>query len=231
LLQLCFLASLALSLAIGAFATVLYLLLLFVFRSPSEKRTTLNQKYHAAAGKNHVVKGVNQKEGNTMHPVRALGSGLAGACAVTLVNEVARRTIPHAPRLEVLGMRGLAALLRGAEQPVPDRDTLFDLTLAGDLLSNALYYSLVGLGQPRGAWVRGGLLGLAAGLGGAFLPPKIGLGHQPDERAPATQLMTIAWYLIGGLVAGAAAGLLAGGEEAWSGAGQPEIARGSGEGI
>ena len=163
--------------------------------------------------------------------LRSLGSGLAGAVAVTLVNEVGRRVIPHAPHLEVLGMRGLAALLRGAGQPVPDRDRLFDATLAGDLLSNALYYSLSGAGGARGAVTRGALLGLAAGIGAAFLPPKLGLGHQPDEHAPDTQLMTIAWYLIGGLAAGVAARLLAGNQADWNAARRPEIARGAGEGI
>jgi hypothetical protein len=163
--------------------------------------------------------------------LRSLGSGLAGAVAVTLVNEVGRRVIPHAPHLEVLGMRGLVALLRGADQPVPDHDKLFNMTLAGDLLSNTLLYSLAGIGQPGGAWLRGGALGLATGVGAALLPPKLGLGHQPGEQTPTTQLLTVAWYTIGGLVAGVAARLLAGNQEDWNATRQPEIARGAGEGI
>jgi hypothetical protein len=166
-----------------------------------------------------------------MNMVRSFGSGFAGAAAVTLVNEIGRRVIPHAPHLEVLGMRGLATILRGADQPLPERDTLFDVTLAGDLLSNSLYYSLAGAGGPRGALVRGALLGLAAGLGAAFLPPKVGLGHQPDEYTPNTQLMTIAWYVIGGLAAGTAARLLASNHEELNVARHSEIARGAGEGI
>ena len=166
-----------------------------------------------------------------MQIARALGSGLAGAAAVTAVNEIARRTIPNAPRLEVLGMRALAATLRAAGRPVPDHDMLFYETLAGDLLSNALYYSQVGLGDRRGAWRRGALLGLAAGLGAALLPPKLGLGHQPAERTPATQIMTAAWYVIGGLAAAAAAQLLPAGEGDWDAASQPALVRGDGEGI
>ena len=164
-----------------------------------------------------------------MHITRALGSGLAGAVAVTAVNEIARRTIPNAPRLEVLGMRALAATMRAAGRPVPGEGTLFYETLAGDLLSNALYYSVVGLGGRHGVWGRGALLGLAAGLGAALLPPKLGLGHQPQERTPATQIMTTAWYLIGGLAAAAAAQLLPAGER--DAASQPALVRGDGEGI
>jgi hypothetical protein len=135
----------------------------------------------------------------------ALISGAAGALAVNLLHESARRVVPHAPRMDVIGMRALARSLRGLDQEVPPRDELFTWTLVGDLFSNALYYSLVGLGDDDAIWFRGAALGAAAGVGGAFLPPRIGLGHQPDENTPATQAMTIAWYLTGGVVAAAVA--------------------------
>jgi hypothetical protein len=61
--------------------------------------------------------------------------------------------------------------------------------------------------------MRGALLGLAAGVGAAYLPPRIGLGEQPGQRPPATQIMTVAWYLAGGLAAAAAAGHLGGGND------------------
>jgi len=133
--------------------------------------------------------------------LQALGSGLAGALALTLLHETARRLRPaDAPRMDVLGMRGLRKLLRYADAPQPDDDTLFDLTMVGDVLSNGLYYSLVGSGKK--AWRRGALLGLAAGVGGVVLPGPLGLGEAPSGRTPQTKLMTVAWYLVGGLVAG-----------------------------
>jgi len=49
-----------------------------------------------------------------MRMTRALGSGVAGATAVTLVNEIARRSIPNAPR-GGLGDHGmLAAAMRAS---------------------------------------------------------------------------------------------------------------------
>ena len=85
--------------------------------------------------------------------------------------------------------------------------------LVGDLVSNSLYYSLVGAGARQDAMRNGALLGLAAGLGAVFLPEPLGLGRQPTEDSPETQLMTVAWYLLGGLAAGAAYSAIASDEE------------------
>jgi hypothetical protein len=134
----------------------------------------------------------------------SLTAGLAGAVALTLLHETARRLRPEdAPRMDVLGMRGLRKLLHLADAPQPDEDTLFNMTMAGDVLSNGLYYSLVGSGKHTVR--RGLLLGLAAGAGGVLLPGPMGLGKAPTNRTSQTQLMTLAWYTAGGLVTGAAA--------------------------
>ena len=136
--------------------------------------------------------------------LKALGSGFAGAVALTAIHETVRRVSPDAPRMDVLGMRAIAKSLRAAGAEPPEEDTLFNITLAGDVLSNSLYYSLVGLGDPRGAVARGALLGLAAGLGAVLLPGPLGLGTDASARTRETQLMTVAYYTAGGLVAGAA---------------------------
>ncbi|MDB5234661.1 MAG: hypothetical protein JWR44_1654 [Hymenobacter sp.] len=135
---------------------------------------------------------------------RALVAGFAGAVALTVLHETVRRLRPaDAPRMDVLGMRGLRKLLGKADVPQPDEDTLFNLTMAGDVLSNGLYYSLVGSG--RHVLGRGLLLGVAAGVGGVLLPGPLGLGEAPSNRTPQTQAMTVAWYTVGGLVASAVA--------------------------
>lgn len=132
----------------------------------------------------------------------AIAGGAAGAVALTLVHEAARRVVPQAPRVDVLGKRAVAAGLRTAGVQPPAEPGLHALTLAGDLVSNSMYYSLVGLGNPDGAVARGGLLGLGAGLGAVFLPGLLGLGTAPTRRTPETAVMTTAWYALGGLVAG-----------------------------
>ena len=134
--------------------------------------------------------------------LKALGSGLLGACALTLIHETARRFVDDAPRVDVVGMRAIAKTMRAAgfEPPVP----LHEAALVGDIVSNSFYYSLVGVGSRDDALRNGALLGLAAGLGAVYLPEPLGLGRQPTKDSPQTQVMTVAWYLLGGLVAGAA---------------------------
>ncbi len=136
---------------------------------------------------------------------RALVSGAVGAAFLTALHETARHVIPHAPRVDVLGMRAIAMSLRAVDQTPPPRDTLYWLAMVGDLVSNSLYYSLVGFGQPQRIWRRGIGLGAAAGLGAVALPRPMGLGRQPHLYTPATQLMTFLWYLLGGIVAAATA--------------------------
>jgi hypothetical protein len=144
-----------------------------------------------------------------MPVLQAAASGLVGACALTLIHESARRALPTAPRMDVLGMRAIAKSMRGVGEEPPPADELHALALVGDVVSNSLYYSLVGIGRPEGALLRGTLLGLAAGVGAVLLPEPLGLGHAPSARTPQTKAMTIGWYLAGGVAAALAYRLLA----------------------
>ena len=145
--------------------------------------------------------------------LRALAGGAAGALAVTALNEGARRRIRHAPRMEIIGMRALSAGIRALGGRPPRGRKLFRETMAADLVSNTIYYALVGAGSRQTRLRRGLLLGAAAGLGAVLLPPLLGLGHPPGERRPATPLMTVAWYTAGGLAAALAGRMLEPGRE------------------
>jgi len=140
-----------------------------------------------------------------MNPMlRSLAGGLTGAVALTAVHETVRRFVPEAPRADVLGMRALAKGYRKAGTAPPADEELHREALVGDLVSNALYYSLAGLGGKNQSVLTGAVLGTLAGAGALALPGPMGLGTAPTNRTAATQAMTVAWYLIGGLVAGAA---------------------------
>ncbi len=136
-----------------------------------------------------------------MTTTSSLSSGVAGACALTLVHEVLQRSNPEAPRMDLLGMNALAKLLHKVDLPVPKRDKLYALTMAGDLVSNALYYSLAGIGAKNGVLLRGTILGLAAGIGAVVLPKHLGLNNAPSNRTSGTKIMTVGIYLFGGLIA------------------------------
>lgn len=138
----------------------------------------------------------------------SLASGFLGALTLTLIHEAARRATPDAPRMDTLGRRGIARGLEAVGVAPPDRDELQALAFAGDLLSNTLYYGLVGAGSARHALLRGAVLGSVAGIGAVVLPPILGLGRRPRGLDARTKAMTFAWYLAGGLAAGAAFGAI-----------------------
>lgn len=129
----------------------------------------------------------------------ALGPGLAGALSVTLIHEGARRVLSHPPRMDVLGKRSLKKGLRWLGIRPSHGRRLHRQTLVGDLISNSLFYSLVALGHPRRPYLRGVLLGTLAGVGAVLLPPYLGLGRRSSRAKTSTALLTVAWYLLGGL--------------------------------
>lgn len=141
-------------------------------------------------------------------PRRVLGSGVAGALVLTGLHEAARRLLPHAPRMDVIGERALSRSLNALGRRSPRGSRLYRATLAGELFSNSLYYSMVGAAVRTRTLQTGLLIGLAAGLGAVLLPPYLGLGKSPGSKAPLTPLLTVAWYTAGGLAAAAAARLM-----------------------
>lgn len=143
-----------------------------------------------------------------MKAATALAGGLAGATAVTLIHESIKAVVPRAPQMDRLGMQAIAKGFRKANQDVPNSSTLFTMALAGDLLSNAVYYSAAGIGREENIWIRSSLLGLAAGLGAVLLPEPLGLNKQYSGRTTATKLMTVGLYVAGSLVTTAVIKLL-----------------------
>ena len=133
----------------------------------------------------------------------AIGAGLAGAAAVTALNEAGRRLWTKAPRAEVLGERGVKAIARGLGRRPPRGRSLHWWAMAGDLASNAGYYALAA--RARRPLLAGALLGLAAGALAVVLPGPLGLGKRPTGRTAATAALTVVWYAAGGLAAGWAA--------------------------
>ena len=145
---------------------------------------------------------------------KSLLAGMLGAVAVTALNETVRRISHKAPRLDKLGMDAAAKGLDAAGLPRPDYRKLFWGTMAGDLVSNGLYYSLIGLAgsRARSRWLLGSGLGLAAGLGALMLPEPLQLDSSTTNRSKSTKAMTMAWYMAGALLATAVAGMLSSGE-------------------
>lgn len=138
-----------------------------------------------------------------MKALSMIGSGLAGAATLTLIHETVRQFDPKAPRMDLLGMQALSRILRSNGATPPSENKLYGLTMAGDLISNAVYYSLAGVGSRKTILQKGLALGIAAGLGAIFLPKPMNLNERYSNRTPRTQVMTFTYYLVGSLVAAA----------------------------
>ncbi|NID11921.1 hypothetical protein [Fibrivirga algicola] len=133
----------------------------------------------------------------------ALLSGLGGAVALNVLHETVRQFEPEAPRVDKLGKRGIIKITKATGLPTPTGNALYATALAGDLTSNALYYSLIGLAKPQAAWPVGAVLGALAGAGAITLSELMGLGSEPVRRTATTASLTVAWYVVGGLATAA----------------------------
>lgn len=140
--------------------------------------------------------------------LRSTLGGLAGACTLTLLNESVKKLDKDAPRMDLLGMNAVARLTKGNNILAQTAGKLFPVALAGDLVSNSLYYSMAESQDNKKTFVRGALLGLAAGLGAVVLPKTLGLNDEATTRTLKTKILTVSWYVIGGLAAAAAINLM-----------------------
>ncbi|MCW3106360.1 MAG: hypothetical protein JWQ09_866 [Segetibacter sp.] len=136
-----------------------------------------------------------------MKLLSTIAGGFAGAAALTLLHESVRRLNTDAPRMDLLGMEAISKSLKSVNVEVPDEDNLFRITMAGDIITNSIYYSLAAIGDEKKVILRGLLLGLAAGFGAVYLPKPLGLNENPGNPTAETKLMTVGLYLVGGAVA------------------------------
>jgi hypothetical protein len=136
-----------------------------------------------------------------MNPTKNIAAGLAGALVLNLLHESARRLSSNAPQINRVGEEAISKSLKTINIDPPTGKKLFGLTLASDLLSNAAYYSMVGSGKEENILWRGAGYGLAAGVGALTLTKPLGLDDTPVNKTVQTQILTVAWYVLGGLAA------------------------------
>ena len=132
----------------------------------------------------------------------ALLAGAAGAAVLTLVHEGMRQIVPTAPRVDIIGRRLVSYAFHQTGNATPDKEKRYTIAMIGDLISNSLYYSLVGWGNSSSAITKGLLLGVGGGVAAVVAPQYLDLPEEPVNRESSTTLMTIGWYTLGGVVAG-----------------------------
>lgn len=138
-----------------------------------------------------------------MKVLKSLLAGFAGAAALNILHESVRRLDPDAPRIDLLGKQALSKSMNRLNLEAPVGNNLYLATLAGDIISNGLYYSAIGAGDSKNIYLKGAIAGVTAGLGAINIPDQIGLDDTPVTKTDKTKILTVAWYVIGGLVTAA----------------------------
>lgn len=138
-----------------------------------------------------------------MKVLKAILAGFAGAAALNILHETVRRFDADAPRVDLLGKEALTRSMNSLNLEAPTGDNLYAATLAGDIISNGIYYSAIGMAGSKNIYLKGAVAGLTAGLGAIKLPDQMGLDDKPVTKTDKTKVLTVAWYLIGGLVTAA----------------------------
>jgi len=128
--------------------------------------------------------------------------GIAEAVALNILHQSVKAFDHEAPRVDIIGEEALSKGLEKIGVGPPKGDRLFTATLAADLISNTAYYSAIGFSKKKYLPLAGIASGLAAGIGALTLPAPMGLSDAPVTRTEKTKLLTVAWYTIGGLIAG-----------------------------
>jgi len=143
-----------------------------------------------------------------MSKLKNLIAGLAGAVALNILHETLKKQSPNRPRIDLLGEDALQKTLGYFGTQIESRDHLYKATLAGDIVSNSLYYSLIGSNKAKYLWPKVVVMGLSAGIGAITLPKPMGLDETPVTKNNEVRVLTVAYYLVGAIVTGTVLELL-----------------------
>ncbi|WP_367209560.1 hypothetical protein [Sphingobacterium sp. R2] len=130
--------------------------------------------------------------------------GLVGALVLNVVHTAAKRFDSKAPEVDKVGEEAMQKTARFAGFKPPKGNALVAATFGADVASNAMLYTLIGYGSQNNLLLKGALLGTLVGVATLTIPEQAGLNAEPIKKTDRTKLMTVAWYVIGGIAAGLA---------------------------
>ncbi len=135
-----------------------------------------------------------------MKILRSLIGGLTGSLILTAMHQLLKNNYAAAPRMDLLSEeiieKGFDKI--GADQPSEEK--LHNIALVSDIAVNALFFSAAAI--TVSSCSKGTLLGIAAGLGGVYLPEKLGLNPEHSNKTLQTKILTVGLYALGGYVSG-----------------------------
>ncbi len=143
-----------------------------------------------------------------MSAIKKVIAGFAGAIVLNIIHESLKKTSKNMPRIDLLGEEALQGGLQYLGTEIPDEEDLYFATLGADLISNGMYYSLIGGGPKNEVWAKAITLGLLGGAGAVILPKHMGLNDQPVAKNNQVKALTVGYYLTGALATAAIYNLL-----------------------
>jgi len=143
-----------------------------------------------------------------MSKLKNLIAGLAGAVALNILHETLKKKSDNVPRVDLLGEDALQRTLNYFGGNIDHKETLYNATLAGDIVGNTLYYSIIGAGNAKYLWPKVIFVGLSAGIGAVKLPKPMGLDETPVAKNDQVKVLTVGYYLFGAIVTGLAVKML-----------------------
>jgi len=138
-----------------------------------------------------------------MSIINPILGGFAGAIALNILHETVRKNISDPPRLDLLGEEVIEKTLDAVGVNHPHGKKLYSSAILGNIISNGLYYSTIGMGKNKNTWIKALSLGLVAGTAALKTPKHIGLEDSPVNRTGKTKIITLCLYLTGALVSAA----------------------------
>ncbi len=134
--------------------------------------------------------------------IKNLAAGFLGSVALNVLHETLRKNETNVPKINLLGEEALnKTLINFGGDPITDDEELYKATLKADLISNTMYYSMIG-GKSKYIWPKAIFFGLSAGIGAIKLPKPLGLDPEPVAATNQMKALTIGYYLFGALVTG-----------------------------
>jgi hypothetical protein len=127
---------------------------------------------------------------------RTLISGFIGAVTLTLVHQSFKLFYKDSPKVDLLGVRIIKDAFKKTGFKAPKSNTLYNLSLAGDILFNSLYYSFT---AGKNSLAKGISLGSAAGLGVISIPQLFNYGKDLNAKNFKQKALALVVYLSGGL--------------------------------
>ena len=135
-----------------------------------------------------------------MGKFKNLIAGFAGALALNILHESLKHKSKDMPRIDILGEKALQKALGYFGTEIDTHDNLYKATLAGDLVSNTIYYSMIGSGGGKYIWPKAIFMGLSAGVAAVKLPEPMGLNPKPVAKNEQVIMLTVGYYVIGAMI-------------------------------